>query len=221
MSDLDGFVYQPPQGPLEILYSDRDIVVVDKPSGLLSVPGKLDMDSLLTRLERIFSTVYAIHRLDMDTSGVMVFALRRKAERALKLQFQQRKVSKVYEAIVDGRIAETQGIINQPIRPSESPLRNEIHPTGKEAITSYEVLHRDEDWSHVRLHPKTGRSHQLRVHLQWLGHPILGDRFYEADRVAHRASRLMLHAHSLSFLHPYSQKEMCFEVDWEPVRDLL
>lgn len=197
--------YDPPQEPLRILHDDHEILVVDKPAGLLSVPGKGEhlADCLISRIARVFPMVLLVHRLDRDTSGVMVFALTRHAQRHLGLQFEKRQAKKTYLARVWGRIEEDRGTVNLPIAVDwpNRPRQRIDHEAGREAITDWRVLHRDGDETRVRLTPHTGRSHQLRVHMLAIGHPILGDPFY-ATGPAHDFPRLMLHSESLRLRHP-------------------
>jgi tRNA pseudouridine32 synthase/23S rRNA pseudouridine746 synthase len=152
----------------------------------------------------------------MDTSGVMVFALRRKAERHLNNQFRLRQVEKKYLALVEGELLESNGVIDAPLRREGGlPPRSVIdHDDGKSSITHYELLLRSSRQSLVGLYPKTGRSHQLRVHMLSLGHPIIGDRIYHSK--PDPGQRLMLHAHELSFTHPYSEKRMTFRCEPDP-----
>ena len=209
----DSFRYDPPREPwLNILYKDRDIMVVDKPSGLLSVPGRIHSDSILERV-RASCNAYAVHRLDMDTSGLLLIALRRKAERNLQEQFRKRMVKKRYVALVVGSMSLDSGEIRAPLsRCSGTPPRSIVDfENGREAMTGYKVLQRLESRTRVMLFPKTGRSHQLRVHLCSLGHPIVGDRFYGQHGLVQK-ERLMLHAAYLSFLHPYHQKRQEFSI---------
>ena len=204
---MTDFVYQPPTEPwLDIVHRDRDIIVVNKPSGLLSVPGRLHCDSILSRLHAQEERCYAVHRIDMDTSGLQIEALRRAAERNLHQQFRERKVIKIYVALVEGRVAEREGHIDVPLRrQGGEPPRSMVDPiSGKPAQTIFRVLHHFETQTLVLLKPQTGRSHQLRVHMRHLGHPIVGDRIYHPSPQA--GARLMLHAHQLQFEHPYSQE---------------
>lgn len=198
-------LYDPPQDPLEILYDDHEIVIVAKPAGLLSVPGKGAelADCLLARLARVFPQVLLVHRLDRDTSGVMVFALTPHAQRHLGLQFEKRQIRKVYVARVWGRMQEDTGTIDLPLIVDwpNRPRQMVCHDTGKAALTDYKVMRRGQSETRVRLMPKTGRSHQLRVHMLALGHPILGDPFY-ATGPARDAPRLMLHSEALKLRHP-------------------
>ena len=197
--------YAPPDTPLHLIHHDHEILVVEKPAGLLSVPGKGEhlADCLIARLALAFPQVLLVHRLDRDTSGVMVFALTPHAQRHLGLQFEHRQVRKVYVARVWGEVAKATGRIEAalsvdwPNRP-----RQMVDPVnGRAAVTDWRVVRRGEAETRLRLYPQTGRSHQLRVHMAHLGHPILGDPFY-AHGPAREFPRLMLHAESLKFRHP-------------------
>lgn len=200
--------YLPPTEPwLVVIHRDRDLLVVNKPPGLLSVPGRQEgwQDSALLRARRDFPRVYDVHRLDMDTSGVLVMALRRKAEAGLKGQFEARTITKHYLARVAGHPPDD-GVIELPLsRLGGFPPRNEVDlGGGKPAVTHYRVLERSSNSAVLLLKPRTGRSHQLRVHLAALGHPILGDRLYASPDLSSVAPRLLLHAWKLSLDHPYS-----------------
>lgn len=209
------FSYAPPMTPLDIVYKDRDLLVVDKPSGLLTVPGARaeHKDSLQSRLLAEHPDALLVHRLDMDTSGIVVFALNKKAQVALGRQFEGRSTEKKYLARVWGQIEGDKGTINEPlINDWPNRPRQKICPeTGKPAVTHWEVLARDEISTRVRLTPETGRSHQLRVHLLHLGHPILGDNLYAHADAFGAADRLQLHALTLGLQHPYTQKPIRFE----------
>ena len=197
--------YNPPQDPLVILHQDHEILIVDKPAGLLSVPGKGEhlADCLMSRIEAAFPTALLVHRLDRDTSGVMVFALTPHAQRHLGLQFEKRYTKKTYIARVWGEIATKTGTINLPLIVDwpNRPLQHVDHENGKPAVTDYRVVRTGGGESRVRLYPKTGRSHQLRVHMKEIGHPILGDPFY-ATGPARDYPRMMLHSETLQFRHP-------------------
>ena len=206
--------YSPPQHPrLDILYEDRDMLVVNKPSGLLSVPGRTPdlFDSILSRAREAHGNAQAVHRLDLGTSGVLVVALRRKAEAALRQQFQDRRTRKTYLAVVHGVMAEDHGSIDLPLVCDwpNRPMQKVCHETGKPALTVFSVLERHADTTLLRLFPHTGRSHQLRVHLATLGHPILGDNLYGPDQSA-SCSQLFLHASQLGLYHPFSGEWMSF-----------
>lgn len=198
-------VYNPPQDPLVILHEDHEVLLVDKPSGLLSVPGKGEhlADCLITRVQAVFPTALLVHRLDRDTSGVMIFALTPHAQRHLGLQFEKRYTKKTYVARVWGRVAQKTGTIDLPIIVDwpNRPLQKIDFENGRPAITDYRVVRASETESRVRLYPQTGRSHQLRLHMKEIGHPILGDPFYSTGS-ARDFPRLMLHSETLQFRHP-------------------
>lgn len=209
--------YDPPVSPwLDIIYQDKDLVVLNKPAGLLSTPGRdpSRFDSALLRVRDALGWAELVHRLDAATSGVLVLALRRKAEVALKRQFQERQTQKRYVARVLGCVVEDEGQINLPLFPDfdHKPLQKVCEVHGKPARTDFRVLERAQDSTLLELIPVTGRSHQLRVHLMAVGHPILGDRFYGISGASEAADRLLLHARDLVFQHPYDGREMTFEV---------
>lgn len=203
------FNYDPPEGPLVILHQDAAVIVVDKPAGLLSVPGKLEgrRDCLETRLRAVFWDSLLVHRLDCDTSGVMIFARTKIAQGFLGQEFEQRRAKKSYVARVWGRIEEDGGRIDLPIGADwpNRPRQMVDFVNGRAAVTDWEVISRSDNETRVRLWPLTGRSHQLRVHMLSLGHPILGDPIY-ASGEALNAPRLMLHAETLSLHHPISKE---------------
>ncbi|MBE0452932.1 MAG: RluA family pseudouridine synthase [Roseovarius sp.] len=205
--------YTPPDQPLDILHDDHEIVVLHKPAGLLSVPGKGPelADCLLARVVEAFPTALLVHRLDRDTSGVMIFALTPHAQRHLGLQFERRQVQKTYVARVWGRLEPAQGTVDLPLIVDwpNRPRQMVCHDTGRPAQTDWRVLRTDDTESRVRLMPKTGRSHQLRVHMLALGHPILGDPFY-ATGAARDHPRLMLHSEELRLRHPDGGRGMRF-----------
>ncbi|MDW3118523.1 MAG: RluA family pseudouridine synthase [Roseovarius pacificus] len=198
-------VYDPPQDPLKVLHEDHEIVVVDKPAGLLSVPGKGAhlADCLLARVQEAFPTALLVHRLDRDTSGVMVFAQTPHAQRHLGLQFEKRQTKKTYVARVWGCLEPKSGTVDLPLIVDwpNRPRQMVCHETGKAAVTDWRVLRHGQEETRVRLMPKTGRSHQLRVHMLALGHPILGDPLY-ATGAAAALPRLMLHSEELRLRHP-------------------
>lgn len=197
--------YNPPQDPLDILHDDHEVVLVNKPSGLLSVPGKGEnlSDCLITRVQSVFPQALLVHRLDRDTSGVMIFALTPHAQRHLGLQFEKRQTKKTYVARVWGEMAEKTGTVDLPLIVDwpNRPKQMVDHENGKQAITDWGVMRSGGGESRVRLMPKTGRSHQLRVHMLALGHPILGDPFYATGK-ARDYPRLMLHSETFQFRHP-------------------
>ncbi|WP_213994762.1 RluA family pseudouridine synthase [Arsukibacterium sp.] len=214
----DTFNYAPPTEPwLDILYQDKDIIVLNKPSGLLTNPGRgsLLSDSLFSRVKTEFELAQLVHRLDLSTSGVVVMALRRKAERELKRQFAGREVKKRYLAVVAGQLTQASGSINLPLAvdPERAPRQKVCHQTGKASLTHYRVLQQLVNSTLVELCPVTGRSHQLRVHMLALGHPILGDAFYASPQILAAAPRLLLHAANLQLQHPYSGRSLEFNAD--------
>lgn len=205
--------YAPPDVALDILHDDAQMVVVNKPAGLLSVPGRGAhlADCLIARLRAVFPEILLVHRLDRDTSGVMVFALTAHAQRHLGQQFEQRRARKTYVASVDGLLTPKTGTVDLPLIVDwpNRPRQMVCHETGKPALTEWRVLRHDGDTSRVRLMPRTGRSHQLRVHLLALGHPILGDPLY-AKGAAADYPRMMLHSEELRIKHPDSGKSLKF-----------
>jgi len=209
-----------------VVYADDTLLVVDKPSGLLAVPGRGadKQDCLAARVQARYPDALIVHRLDMATSGLMVMARGSAAQRALSKAFAAREVTKRYIALVAGRLeapAEGWGVpedwrtIDLPIivdRPNR-PLRIVDHTSGKPSLTRWRVLGHDETGlnTRVELEPVTGRSHQLRVHLRELGHPILGDALYAPPAVQALSGRLLLHARSLRFAHPLTGEALAFE----------
>ena len=197
--------YVPPDTPLEVLHEDHEIVVVDKPAGLLSVPGKGAhlADCLLARVQAAFPTALLVHRLDRDTSGVMVFGLTPHAQRHLGLQFEKRTTKKTYIARVSGKLEPKLGTVDLPLIVDwpNRPLQKVCSETGRQAVTDWRVMKASAQESRVKLMPKTGRSHQLRVHMLALGHPILGDPLY-ASGAAAAFPRMMLHSEELRLRHP-------------------
>ncbi|WP_299202739.1 RluA family pseudouridine synthase [uncultured Tateyamaria sp.] len=206
-------VYAPPNDPLDILHDDAEMLVVDKPSGLLSVPGKGEhlSDCLIARVQAVWPQALLVHRLDRDTSGVVVFGLTPHAQRFLSKQFELRSAKKTYVARVWGRMTPRTGRVDLPLIVDwpNRPRQHVDHENGKPAVTDWRVLRDTETESRVRLFPQTGRSHQLRVHMLALGHPILGDPFY-AEGPAREFDRLMLHSEELRIKHPDSGKMMRF-----------
>lgn len=198
-------LYDPPTDPLEILHEDAQLVVVNKPAGLLSVPGKGPelSDCLLTRLQAVFPDALLVHRLDRDTSGIIVFALTPHAQRHLGLQFEKRQTRKTYVARLWGKLEPRTGTVDLPLTVDwpNRPRQMVCHSTGREAQTDWRVLRYEDGTTRVRLMPKTGRSHQLRVHMLALGHPILGDPLY-AEGPARDFPRMMLHSEELRLKHP-------------------
>ena len=199
----------PPQQPLCIVYEDDDLVVIDKPAGLLSVPGRLPehQDSAYLRVVEKYPHAKITHRLDMATSGILMFAKHRNAEVAVSKMFQARTVKKNYIALVQGKL-EGQGSVDVPLMTDwENRPRQMVHfELGKVAKTLYQAVQYFEadDITRVLLTPVTGRSHQLRVHMQYIGHPITGDQFYHPDYRQSALKRMALHASYLAFKQPLS-----------------
>lgn len=196
---------------VKILYQDNDLLLINKPAFLLSVPGKhpLNKDCVITRLQEQFPTARIVHRLDLDTSGIMVIALSKDVHRELSRLFEQRLVSKTYTAVVYGEVNPAVGEVDLPLICDwpNRPKQKVCHDTGKNALTRYEVITFNEAMKTTRLllKPLTGRSHQLRVHMQAIGHPILGCDFYAHEQALAMSPRLLLHATSLDFKHPITQ----------------
>lgn len=202
---IPDFVYDPPDGPLDILYQDDRVLVVNKPSGLLSVPGSRAgrEDCLMSRLQAQHWDALLVHRLDCDTSGVIIFARTKQAQAFLGQEFEKRRARKTYVARVAGEMAGESGHVDLPIGAdwASRPRQMISHDHGRPAQTDWQVIGRAPGETRVRLSPHTGRSHQLRVHMLALGHPILGDPIYAAGPTA-AAPRLMLHAETLGLHHP-------------------
>lgn len=208
--------YTPPLLPfLEVVYSDDDILVLNKQSGLLCVPGKGAhlSDCLERRAKEKFSSALTVHRLDMDTSGLMVMGLNKYSHRHLSLQFQNRNVDKTYIARVFGSVKEDEGLIDLPLICDwpNRPKQMVDHEKGKPSQTRWKVLQRSGNETLLLLTPLTGRSHQLRVHLLNIGHPILGDRFYAHDEALKMSDRLCLHSKSLTIMQPQQKVKLTFD----------
>ena len=210
---IPDFAYDPPDTPLQILHEDAAIIVVDKPAGLLTVPGKLEnrQDCLITRLQAARWDALTVHRLDCDTSGVIIFARTKQAQGFLGQEFEQRRAQKTYVARLKGHLTSDSGTVDLPLGSDwEYRPRQKVDPeNGRPAQTDWQVTGRSEHETRVRLTPHTGRSHQLRVHMLALGHPILGDQIYAAETTRDH-SRLMLHAESLALHHPTTGTWMNF-----------
>lgn len=231
------FIYTPPMSPyLDIVYQDKDIVVLNKSSGLLSVPGRLPehQDCLQNRVQRVLPTATVVHRLDMATSGIIIMALNKPAHVFISRQFEQRKTQKSYIARVYGHVQACEGSVNLPLICDwpNRPKQKVDHENGKQSLTHYKVLSYSDQSSTVdhslvqglnnsvedsikstllELTPITGRSHQLRVHMLALGHPILGDRLYAQDQALSASPRLQLHAQHLSLAHPTTGEILSFD----------
>lgn len=218
--------YQPPETAIELVYQDEDILVVNKPAGLLSVPGRIHKDCLISRLQVDFPTVRCVHRLDMETSGLMVLALHKTAQAHLNKQFEQRLVAKRYLARVLGQPKTKSGEINAPLICDwpNRPKQKVDNDNGKSALTRWHLTKLECHTSLIDLQPVTGRSHQLRVHLWHIGLPIVADSLYPPSEtltdlqlaavaaIKNQSKRHQLHLHSyhLGFVHPGSAKTVEF-----------
>ncbi len=225
ISDNEGARHRAPaaaSASLQILHADDSLLVLNKPSGLLSVPGRGEdkQDCLSRRVQSHYPDALVVHRLDMATSGLMLMGRGAAMQRALSQLFERREVHKRYVAVVDGRLAPAPephgwGLIDLPIAVDwpRRPLRIIDAASGKPSQTRWRAVAFDEPAhsTRVQLEPVTGRSHQLRVHLQALGHPILGDALYAPEGVQARAARLLLHACGLQFVHPASGAALSFD----------
>jgi tRNA pseudouridine32 synthase/23S rRNA pseudouridine746 synthase len=200
-----------------LLHAEDAFLVVNKPSGLLSVPGRGPdkADCLITRVQAAYPDALIVHRLDYNTSGLLVIARGKLMHRLLSIAFQRRQVDKRYIAIVDGKLDKAAGEVELPLLVDwpNRPLHKVDFENGKPALTRYRVLSYDAliDATRVELVPETGRTHQLRVHMQALGHAILGDSLYASPAALAKAPRLLLHAEFLAFAHPVSGAELSFD----------
>jgi len=201
------FYQPPPDKGITLLFEDEHLLVVNKPAGLLSVPGNspAKKDCMESRLQAEFLEALTVHRLDMSTSGILLFARNKTMHSAMSKLFAEREISKTYIAVVDGLVEQDKGEINAPLMVDwPNRPKQQVDAQGKPSCTYYEVISRDPNTNttKVQLTPITGRSHQLRVHMMSIGHSILGDEFYASDKAFVKADRLLLHAAQLSFIHP-------------------
>lgn len=194
---------------LDFVYQDDFLLVVNKPAELLAVPGRGPdkSDSLTTRVQKEYPDALSVHRLDMSTSGLLILARGKEMHRRLSRSFRDHGVRKCYIAMIAGQIAAAEGAVDLPLGPDwpNRPRQKVDIAAGKSSLTRFRLLSYDaaSGASRVALEPVTGRTHQLRVHMAAIGHPILGDRLY-GDQTGSAAPRLMLHARMLSFIHPFS-----------------
>lgn len=196
-----------------LIHRDDDFMVIHKPAGLLTVPGKTEdlQDCLINRLVKLEPKTLLIHRLDRDTSGILAFGLSKWGQKTISRQFQERQTDKTYQAMVAGTL-EGEGTIEVPVvyDPSRPPLHIADPAHNKPAITHWQAIEhfniQGQPVTRVKLTPITGRSHQLRVHMQYLGHPIIGDTLYATPEQQQLSSRLCLHAERLSFYHPQTEQ---------------
>jgi len=202
--------------PYQIVYEDDVLLVVNKPAKLLTVPGRhpQNQDCLIRRVQREFPFAEVVHRLDYDTSGLLVLPLTKRVLSDISKQFQARSVTKHYVALVEGKLAKAKGVIDLPLAADEQqrPLYKVCQQQGKPSQTRYQLLSYNSaaNQSRVQLEPVTGRSHQLRVHMLALGHAMLGDTLYAPADVAAKSPRLMLHAEYIRFVHPLSRAVLEF-----------
>ncbi len=220
-------VYNPPNDPLNIIHQDNDLLILSKPAGLLSVPGKGEhlADCLINRAKEKFPEVLLVHRLDMDTSGLIIMAMNKEAQANLGQQFEKRKVDKTYIARVFAHPKADEGLIDLPLCLDwpNRPLQMVCYENGRPSQTGWRVLERENNYrdekaknqtqietSLMELKPITGRSHQLRVHLMELGHPILGDMLYAPLSIEDAASRMQLHAQEITLHHPKGGERITF-----------
>lgn len=212
------FDYRPPAEPwLDIVHEDERIILCDKPSGLLTVPGKdpsladcLEARVQARRPDRPDTKV--VHRLDKDTSGLLLLAYDKQALGALGSQFEHRRVEKYYVARVWGEVAGGEGLVDLPLATDweNKPRQRVDHERGRPSQTRWQVIAREPGITRLKLVPLTGRTHQLRVHMLALGHPILGDSFYAPPEAVAAADRLQLHAEMLQFAHPTTREVLRF-----------
>lgn len=198
--------YAPPQEPVRYVHVDDQLIVIDKPSGLLSVPGRgpEKADCAVSRVDAEYPGALTVHRLDMPTSGLLILARSKEMQAALSGLFERSEIEKEYIADVWGVPASAAGEIDLPLITDwpNRPRQKVDHETGKPSRTLYETVETGANSSRVRLTPLTGRSHQLRVHLAEIGHPILGDELYAHEAALAAAPRLLLHASAIAFNHP-------------------
>lgn len=200
----------PKVGGLSILYEDRYFIVIDKPEGLLSVPldeGRARHALGLLRDAYDTKEIFAVHRIDRETSGILLFARGKASEERFDKLFEQHDIEREYFAIVEGRVKEQQGTWESKLIELES-LKVVESEEGKDAITHYEVFRRSAKYTYLKLRLETGRKHQIRVHCQMAGHPVVGDNKYGS--VESPLKRMCLHACTLGFIHPFTKKAVKF-----------
>ncbi len=230
---------------IPVIFADNDIVVVNKPAGITVIPDRIhtERETVQKLLEEKYGKLYVVHRIDRFTSGVLCFARHEQAHRSLSIQFQNHTVQKFYKAIVSGKLSELQGEINLPIAENlANPGTMLIHKRGKEALTLYRVEEQFKNAALLNVEIKTGRTHQIRVHMAYIGHPLLVDNVYSKNEAFYFSSikknykatdeeerptlaRLSLHAYSITFLHPVTQQQVTYTAqlpkDLETVLKLL
>lgn len=216
MTNITPLVYNPPMEPfLDVVFRDDDILVLNKQAGLLTVPGKdpKHADCLEARAQKEFPGALIVHRLDMDTSGLIVLGLSKFSHRHLSLQFQNKNVDKTYIAHVFGSPSDDEGMIDLPLICDwpNRPKQMVDHEKGKPSQTKWRILGRNNIGARVELTPLTGRSHQLRVHMLSIGHPIIGDRFYAHEEALAASPRLCLHSKQVTIMHPIKKEKITFD----------
>ena len=220
MNEADGqpyYIVPKCDKEVEILYQDEHLLVVNKPEFLLSVPGRApeNKDCVITRLQKDFPDAVIVHRLDLDTSGILIVPINRPAMSHIARQFQERKINKRYEAIVWGEVLAQHGSIELPIKADwENRPKQMIHfDEGKKALTHFEKLSycAENKQTRISLKPITGRSHQLRIHCREMGHPIIGCDMYAHKEALAASPRLLLHACEISFTHPVKNEILTIE----------
>jgi len=213
-------VLPPPIGDIEYVYNDEHLIIVEKPANMLSVPGRTPgkQDCLIYRVQKRFPEARIVHRLDFSTSGLMVLAQNPDSHRNLSLQFEKRDTEKTYVAEVYGQPEETSGELNLPLRGDweRRPLQIIDYELGKKAQTFWRIIERFENSCLVELLPTTGRTHQLRVHMQAMGHPILGDELYAHKAAYSMSDRLCLHAKELIITHPAENNRLTYSSNRMP-----
>lgn len=208
----DPFIAPPCYGEIKILFQDKHLLLINKPSGLLSLSGKhpLNKDSVHFRLVQDFPTATLLHRLDFGTSGIMIVALNKAVNGQIGKQFQAGTVIKTYTAMLHGHLQQNQGLIEFPIAKDKEnfPLQKICYSTGKVSLTRFEVIERLQSPARTRVlfSPISGRTHQLRIHSREIGHAILGCDLYASDEAFLMADRLLLHATRIEFIHPLTGK---------------
>jgi len=205
---------------MNLVYEDNDLIVINKPSGLLCVPGLSSPENAFDHVKQCFPEALIVHRLDMSTSGLVIFALNPEAQRSLGKFFERRQITKHYTAVVYGYVSSSYGEISSAlICDWENRPKQKIDwLNGKPSLTQFELITRNTETqsSRLLLAPHTGRSHQLRVHMQQIGHPILGDALYGCKKSNALSDRLQLHATRLQFKHPATLKslDICCEAEF-------
>jgi 23S rRNA pseudouridine1911/1915/1917 synthase len=209
----------PEKIPLDVVYEDEYILVINKPPFLSSIPSREHPTGSLSHgllhyydQHHISSTVHLVNRLDRDTSGLLIVAKHRHVHHLFSKEQKLHHIQRTYHALVHGELADDNGTIDAPIgRKTESIIEREVRADGQQAVTHYEVLERLEGYTYIQLKLETGRTHQIRVHLSHLGHPLLGDELYGGTR--ENITRQALHSHDLHFYHPLLQKSLSFTAD--------